>query len=116
MFGSVIIALVIAMVGFYVMQQFLSQQLPRVDELSVNGFTLSCALVIALVLALAFARLSASMINYKALNSTLQSSGKGTGVQVSKNIRKILIICQVAIVTTLVFVNISLLKDAISSI
>ncbi|NRA85205.1 MAG: ABC transporter permease, partial [Gammaproteobacteria bacterium] len=116
MFGSVISALVIAMVGFYVMQQFLSQQLPRVDELSVNGFTLSCALVIALVLALAFARLSASMINYKALNSTLQSSGKGTGIQVSKNIRKILIICQVAIVTTLVFVNISLLKDAISSI
>lgn len=113
---SVGIALVIASGGFYMMQQLLAQQLPRVNELSINWFTLSCAVVIAFALAVFFARLSTRMINYKALNSTLQSSGKGTGVQVSQGIRKLLIISQVTIVTTLVFINISLFQDAKESI
>jgi len=112
MSASVAVALVISSVGFYVMQHYLAEQLPRVSELSINWFTVSSAIVIAISLAMFFARLSTRMINYKALNSTLQSSGKGTGVQVSKSIRKFLIISQVAIVTTLVFINISLFQDA----
>ncbi|NRA59863.1 MAG: ABC transporter permease [Psychrobium sp.] len=113
---SLAVALVISSVGFYVMQHYLAEQLPRVSELSVNLFTLSCAAIITLLLATFFARISSRMINYKALNATLQSSGKGTGIQVSKTFRKVLIICQVAIVTTLVFISISLLKDALRSI
>ncbi|WP_281556766.1 ABC transporter permease [Thalassomonas sp. RHCl1] len=113
---SIIIALVIALGGFEIMQHFLAQRLPRVDELSLNGFTLLCALAITLVLALFFAKLSANMINYRALNSTLQSSGKGSGIQVSHKVRQLLIISQVAIVTALVFVNISLFKDAVDTI
>lgn len=116
MLFSVGVALVISSGGFYMMQQLLAQQLPRVSELSISWFTLSCAVIIALSLALFFARLSTRMINYKALNSTLQSSGKGTGVQVSQGIRKLLIISQVTIVTTLVFINISLFQDAKKSI
>ncbi|MDP2562740.1 ABC transporter permease [Psychrobium sp. 1_MG-2023] len=113
---SVAIALVLSSVGFFVMKAFLAAQLPRVNELAINWFTLSSAVLIALLLALFFARLSTRMINYKALNSTLQSSGKGTGIQVSKSIRKLLIISQVAIVTSLVFINISLFQDAKKSI
>lgn len=109
---SVGVALVVSACGFYIMQHYLSAQLPRVNELTINWFTLACAIAIALSLALFFAGLSSRMINYKALNSTLQSSGKGTGVQVSKGIRKLLIVSQVAIVTTLVFINISLFQDA----
>jgi len=113
---SVGVALIISSAGFFVMQYYLAAQLPRVSELSINFFTLSCAVIIALALAAFFARLSTRMINYKALNSTLQSSGKGTGVQVSKSIRKLLIISQVAIVTSLVFINISLFQGAQKSI
>lgn len=116
MTASVGVALVISSLGFYAMQHYLGGQLPRVDELSINWFTLTCAVLIAISLATFFARLSTRMINYKALNSTLQSSGKGTGVQVSKAIRKLLIVSQVAIVTTLVFINISLFQDAKKSI
>jgi len=116
MFLSVVIALVIATLGFFVMQQFLALRLPRVDELMINWVTLVSAVSISLLLALFFAGLSSRMINYRALNSTLQSSGKGTGIQVSKNIRKFLIISQVAVVTCLVFVNISLFKDSVKTI
>lgn len=115
-FISVLVALVIAVTGFWVLQHYLALQLPRVDELAVNGVTLGFALLIALVLGLVFARLSTNMINYRALNTTLQSSGKGTGIQVSQKVRRWLIISQVAIVTLLVFVNMGLLKDSLKVI
>jgi predicted permease len=116
MFASVVVALVIANIGFYVLQHYLAERLPRVDELSMSAVTLGSAALIALLLSLFFARLSANMINYRALNTTLSSSGKGTGVQVSKKVRKVLITSQVAVVTTLVFINISLFKDATQTI
>jgi len=116
MFLSVVLALVIATLGFFVMQQFLAQRLPRVDELMINWVTLVSAISISFLLAIFFAGLSSRMINYRALNATLQSSGKGTGIQVSKKTRKFLIVSQVAIVTCLVFVNISLFKDSVKTI
>jgi hypothetical protein len=77
---------------------------------------LGAALLIALLLALFFARVSVNMINYRAVNSALQSSGKGTGIQVFKTVRRCLIISQVTVVTLLVFVNMSLLKDSLKVI
>ncbi|MFT5852466.1 MAG: putative permease [Colwellia sp.] len=116
MFMSIIIALVLAKVGFSVMQQYLGAILPRVSELSINPVTFGSAVLITVVFALFFAKLSTSMINYRALNTTLQSSGKGSGLQVSKKIRQVLIASQVALATVLVFANISLLKDAVKTI
>lgn len=114
--ASTVLALLVAMGGFAIFQHFLSSYLPRVDELAINGFTLTCALVISLLLALFFARISLRMINYKALNVSLQSSGKGTSVQVSKKLRQLLITSQVTIVFALVFVNLVLLKSSINTI
>ena len=112
MFLSMVLALVIANVGFFVLQSYLAQKLPRVDELALNSFTLVTAVVITVFIALFFARLSNNMINYRALRSSLQSSGKGTGIQVSKKVRKLLIVSQVTIVTMLIFVNISIFKES----
>ena len=56
------------------------------------------------------------MINYRALNTLLQASGKGTSGQVSKGFRQGLIVSQVAIATVLVFANITLFKDAVGTI
>ena len=115
-FLSVVVALIIANGGFWVLQHYLALRLPRVDELAINSVTLGSALFIALILGLFFARISANMINYRALNATLQSSGKGTGIQVSQKVRRLLIISQVAIVTILVFVNMGLLRDSLKVI
>jgi len=116
MFLANIVALVIANIGFVILKQNLSKVLPRVDELSLNFFTFGFALFLTVLLAVVFASIGMSMINYRALNATLQSSGKGTGVQVSKRLRDILIASQVAIATVLIFSNISLFNNSTSII
>ena len=113
---SIVLALVIAQTGFYIMQQYLGAVLPRVNELALSPITFGSALLVTIVFALFFAKLSIRMINYRALNTTLQSSGKGSGLQVSKKTRQVLIASQVALATFLVFANFSLLKDAMKTI
>ena len=116
MFMSIILALVLAKTGFYIMQQYLGAVLPRVNELALNPITFGSAVLVTIIFALFFAKLSTRMIDYRALNTTLQSSGKGSGLQVSKKTRQILIASQVALATVLVFANFSLLKDAVKTI
>ncbi|WP_293749307.1 ABC transporter permease [uncultured Paraglaciecola sp.] len=116
MFLSVLVALIIASLGFSLLQANLASELPRVNELGVNSITFLASVVLALFFALLFAFLSSKMINYRALNSMLQASGKGTGVQVSKRFRQGLIVSQVAIATILVFTNITLFKESVDMI
>jgi len=116
MFMSIVFALVLAKIGFIVMQDHFSLILPRVNELSFSLITFGSAVLVTVVFALFFAKLSTRMINYRALNTTLQSSGKGSGLQVSKKTRQVLIASQVALATVLVFANFSLLKDAVKTI
>ena len=116
MFMSIVLALVLAKGGFYIMQQYLGAVLPRVNELSLNPVTLGFSVLITIIFALFFAKLSTRMINYRALNTTLQSSGKGSGLQVSKKTRQVCTASQVALATVLVFANFSLLKDAVKTI
>jgi predicted permease len=116
MFLSLLVALVIASLGFSLLQANLASELPRINELGLNFVTFIASLFLALSFALLFAFLSSKMINYRALNSVLQASGKGAGVQVSKRFRQALIVSQVAIATVLVFANITLFKEALDTI
>ena len=113
---STVLALLVAMAGFLLLQSYLNEVLPRVDELTINAITVASAVLIAALFALFFAKLSSNMINYRALNTMLQSSGKGTGIQVSRKTRQTLIASQVALATVLVFANISLFQDAMKTI
>jgi predicted permease len=116
MFASLMLSLVITSFGFGVLQYYLAEFLPRVNELAINTFTLSTALFCLIVFAYIFAKLSSNIINYRQLNSSLQSSGKGAGIQVSKKVRQTLIISQVAVTTLLVFANLSLFNQSTSII
>ncbi|GAC21260.1 ABC transporter permease [Paraglaciecola arctica] len=110
------IAIYIASLGFKGMQLFLNHYLPRIDELSLHFITLACALMLVVVFAWLFAYLSMRMIDYRSLNQSMQSGGKGTGIQVSKKVRQGLVLCQIAIVTVLVFINIVLFNEAVTTI
>jgi predicted permease len=116
LFVSVLLALLVASGGLYIFQTFLNHYLPRVDELVINGVTFTCALIIGFLLAWFFARVSSNMIRYKTLNASLQSSGKGTSLQVSQKTRQLLVVSQVMIVFALVFVNLVLLKSSMNTI
>jgi predicted permease len=113
MFWSVVFALVIALLGFQLFQNYLVEFLPRVSELKFDYSTYAFAVLCVLGMSLIFAKLSTRMINYKELNLTLQSSGKGTGYQVSKRVRQVMIVSQVAVATSLIFVSINLLNYSV---
>ena len=116
MFGVLLLALFIAQTGFGVLQTNLQQVLPRVNELSLGLFTLTSAVLTSLLLALLFALLSYRAIDLRRLNNSIQTSGKGTGLQVSKGMRNFLVISQVTVATVLIFININLLKTSLQTI
>ncbi|MFT5758807.1 MAG: hypothetical protein ACI9LM_003555 [Alteromonadaceae bacterium] len=116
MCGSIFLALVVAKFGFIIIEQYLSAHLALVNRLSVELITFVSALLLLLFFTLIFAKLAIKTINYHSLNSLLITSGKGTGVQVSKRIRQLLVISQIAVATLLVFINISLFEGAVKSI
>jgi predicted permease len=113
---SVLVAMVIASLGFSLLQANLASELPRINELGVNYITFLASIILGLLFAFSFAFFGTKMMNYRALNFILQTSGKGTGVQVSKRFRQGLIVSQVAIATVLVFANITLFKEAVVTI
>jgi predicted permease len=116
MFGVLLLALLIAQIGFGVLQANLQQVLPRVNELSLGLFTLTSAVLTSLLLAILFALLSYRAIDLRQLNNSIQTSGKGTGLQVSKGMRTFLVISQVTVATVLIFININLLKTSLQTI
>ncbi|ODB35877.1 hypothetical protein BB427_16350 [Pseudoalteromonas sp. BMB] len=116
MFFSTIVALFVSAFGFSLFQRYLSDLLPRVGELQIGFGTVLVGVLLMLFFSLIFTWVCSRIINYRKLNLSLNSSGKGTGVQVSEKSRLILIISQVAIATTLIFGNLILFKNAISAI
>ena len=113
MFLAIIVAQIFTSVGFSTLHSFLGDYLPRIDELGLSKFSVVLSISITIILTMIFSHLCRKMINYHALNTALQSSGKGNGVQVSNNVRNILITGQIAIATALIFINIVLYKDAL---
>jgi len=109
---AIIVAQLFVYFGFSILQHYLADFLPRIDELSLNAFSFCASILLLVTLTLSFSHICRKMINYHALNLTLQSSGKGSGIQVSKRMRNILISSQIAIATALIFINLVLYKDA----
>jgi predicted permease len=116
MICSMVLALPLAIAGFSILQTYMADIFPRLDELSLRPITLLIALVTVVVFALVFAWMGSRTINYRALNLTLQSSGKGAGVQVSQKVRTSLIFIQVALASILIFANVLLFNEAYSKI
>ena len=112
MLVAIVLAQFVIFLGFSVLQYYLGDFLPRIDELELNSFSFTISILLLVLLTVVFSILCRKMINYHALNTTLQSSGKGSGIQVSKRVRNILISSKIATATALVFINVVLYKDA----
>lgn len=112
MLGAMVVAQAVIYFSFHIINQYLSEYLPRTDELAFNSFSFSLSLGVLLLFSLIFSLLCRRVINYRSLNSALQSSGKSNGIQVSTRIRNMLIASQITVATTLIFLNIVLFQDA----
>ncbi|MFT5758805.1 MAG: putative permease [Alteromonadaceae bacterium] len=113
---SVLFALSISQLGFEVLQLAFTDQLPRVQELSLNAFTVVTVILIALCLAYFFVKLSIKTIDFSSLLQGLNSSGKGNAKQVSKVTRFWLIFSQITFSVVLVFSSAILIKDIIKQL
>ena len=113
---SILLGLVISSLGFYLLQLFLGQTFPRLDELENNLVTFGLACLFMLLFTLFFTFVCSAMIEYRGLIKSMQSAGKGVSVQVSKGMRQTLVMAQVAIAGLLVFANIGLFNQAFDSI
>jgi predicted permease len=116
MFSSICIALIICQASLYVLVQSIGDYIPHAQQLSLSWFTLAIALTILIALATFFAFVTAYMVNYSSLIGLLRASGKGVAAQLSTRIRQFLVISQVTIAALLVFTNISLFQQSMTTL
>ncbi|MCG9767035.1 ABC transporter permease [Pseudoalteromonas piscicida] len=86
---------------YYLLRLVAADNLPGVLNLSTNFITVALCLILAVLLASLGAWLVSKRINFKQLNSQLQSSGKGTGIQIKTETRKALIFSQLFLASLL---------------
>jgi len=111
-----VLGLIVAGWGFVLLAELASTQLPRISELSVDGITLLFTTFIVLILSITFAKISSNVVKYDDLKMQLQSSGKGSGLQISKKIRNGLIITQVTLASLLLVGTSVVIEQAMSTI
>ncbi|WP_189418029.1 ABC transporter permease [Cellvibrio zantedeschiae] len=112
MIGATAFAVVIAVSILEILKILAQGQLPRVNELHLNFPTILFAAICAFILAAVFSLIVSRQINYRALNSMLQTSGKGGGIQISQRIRNLLILSQVALTGILLIANLQILQES----
>lgn len=86
--------------------------LARLDELSLNLNTILFAILLTLVLNFALAWIVSKQLNYNAIINALQSSGKGGGVQISKNTRQALVSMQLFFCISLLVLCMSIFRQS----
>ncbi len=99
-----------------ILKNVVAGQLPRLQELHLSGATLVFTVVVALLLAIIFTWLVSRQINYRSLNTMLQSSGKGTGLQISGRTRYLSILSQVALVGLLLTASLQVMWQSLREI
>lgn len=90
-FVAALVALLLTLLSFGMLQQVGSEFLPRLDALALSGFMLAFALLVILSIALIFSWIELKTIDETQLQLSLQSSGKGTGKQLKKGVSHSLI-------------------------
>jgi ABC-type antimicrobial peptide transport system permease subunit len=113
---TLIIAIAGASLGFNLLEAYLADTLPRIDELNFNRVSLLTVVFCLVCFSSFFTYISIRVVPYKKLRSSLQQSGKGNNAQVSKRVRQGLVVSQVAIATVLLFLNGNIFKQAIGEL
>ena len=116
MIAATALSLVIAIIGFDLLNRYLNSVFPLVSTLHLPSETVIPLLIIASIFTVMFAKLGVNAINYQQLNSSLEHSGKGNSVQISANLRNLLIVSQITIASFLVFCCINLMLNALNTI
>jgi putative ABC transport system permease protein len=93
---AVLIALSLTLASFSLMQTLAQDSIQRLDTLAFSVNTLLVSVLLTMVIALLYSYLELRVVNEKNLVTSLQSSGKGVGKQMSAGASHLLIGLQVA--------------------
>jgi len=110
--SATLLSIAVAFAYLELLKVVAAGQLPRLDELHINPPTIVFAIIAMLVIAMIFTTIVSRQINYRALNTLLQSSGKGGGLQISSRVRRLLILSQVALAGVLLAVSLQILLQS----
>ena len=116
MTAAAIFSIAIAAIANNLLVTFAQNHIPRVAELTLNFATVLFSFVVAWTLAFAFAAITTQQIKYRELAGAIQTSGKGSGLQISKSLRTTLMASQVALSALLVTCNAYVLSKALDNI
>lgn len=105
MMAAFVFAVFIAYLGMSMIKVYAYSYIPRSDELGFSLETLALSLLVCILFSFFFAGVSSHLIKYRQLQATLQSSGKGSGLQISKRVRFFLVACQIFVVTVILAIN-----------
>jgi predicted permease len=116
MAAALLLAFAIAELAYLLLRWYAATTLPRLQELGLDSPTLLFAIAVSLLLTLGFAQLISRQLNYRALQQNLQSSGKGSGVQISSRIRQLLISTQVMLAALLLVCACQVLSQSLAQL
>ncbi|HEY0923188.1 ABC transporter permease [Rheinheimera pacifica] len=111
--GALLLAFVVAEAAYALLREYAADSLPGIAALGLDWPVLLFALLSCLLLGLCFAQLINTQINYRAIQQNLQSSGKGSGVQISRRSRQLLIGAQVMLAAMLLVCCLQVLLQAL---
>lgn len=94
----------------------LQYMFPRMQHLTLDPVTISASVAVSVFISIVMAKLASQQVPYKQLNQTLQSSGKGTGAQISSLTRNVLVALQVGLATALLLGATTVLSPAINKL
>lgn len=114
--AALLLAFAVAEGAYALLRAYTGATLPRLAELGFDWPVLAFAVAVSLLLALAFATLISRQINYRALQQSLQSSGKGSGVQISSRTRQVLIGAQVMLAAMLLICSAQVLLQSLQQL
>ena len=92
---AVLFALILTQIGFFVIQNIAADSIQRLDTLSLSLNTLLFSAFLIASIALLYSYIELSVVKEKNLMDSLQSSGKGTGKQISSTTSHLLVGLQV---------------------
>ncbi len=112
MLSAGVSGLAIAAGGFAVMRHYLGAMLPRLDELSVGGWTVALTIGSVVALAVLLAGIALASGERPAANGALNAGRQATATKVSRRLRAMLMASQVGIAGLLIAVSVGLFRDA----
>ncbi|MDR7122419.1 ABC transporter permease [Rheinheimera soli] len=116
MLGALLLAFAVAEAAYALLRQYAADSLPGIATLGLDWPVLLFAILSCLLLGLIFGQLINTQINYRAIQKNLQSSGKGSGVQISRRTRQWLICAQVTLAAMLLVCCLQVLLQALTQL